>query len=78
MLAPYFISYGIFTKDRKFCRDYLSHAKINDLPSERNDYKIAHFTDTFNEINGVPNSGNTELVRGKLKENWDFEGFVVS
>ncbi|MBN2420450.1 MAG: glycosyltransferase family 1 protein, partial [Deltaproteobacteria bacterium] len=53
MLAPYFISYGIFTKDRKFCRDYLSHAKIEDPDHEGNECKIAHFTDTFNEVNGV-------------------------
>ena len=50
MLAPFFVSYGIFTKDRKFCRDYMEHININ---PKGNGCKIAHFTDTFNEINGV-------------------------
>ncbi|MGD9157932.1 MAG: glycosyltransferase [Desulfobacteraceae bacterium] len=53
MLAPYFLSYGIFTKDRKFCRDYLRHVKIEEKHSANCECKIAHFTDTFNEINGV-------------------------
>ena len=53
MLAPFFLSYGIFTKDRKFCRDYLRHAQIDEKHYEDGDCKIAHFTDTFNEINGV-------------------------
>ena len=51
MLAPYFLSYGIFTKDRKFCRDYMRHIKLDE--NNNNECKIAHFTDTFNEINGV-------------------------
>lgn len=53
MLAPYFLSYGIFTKDRKFCRDYMGHAGINECYKDKNDCKIAHFTDTLHEINGV-------------------------
>lgn len=53
MLAPYFLSYGLFTKDRKFCRDYLDHINIKDAESNTGECKIAHFTDTFYEINGV-------------------------
>ncbi len=53
MLAPYFLSYGVFTKDRKFCLDYMRHIKINNEHSQVGDCNIAHFTDTFNEINGV-------------------------
>ncbi len=53
MLAPYFLSYGIFTKDRKFCRDYMNHAGIGDDEELKDNCNIAHFTDTFDEINGV-------------------------
>jgi glycosyltransferase involved in cell wall biosynthesis len=52
MLAPYFLSYGLFTKDRKFCRDYLNHFYGKGF-SRKDHCKIAHFTDTFHEINGV-------------------------
>ena len=53
MVAPYFISYGVFTKDRKFCHDYMKHIKIDDQRYNNNGCKIAHFTDTFDEINDV-------------------------
>ena len=53
MLAPYFVSYGLFTKDRKFCRDYLNHFYGREHSYGKEHLKIAHFTDTFHEINGV-------------------------
>jgi beta-glucosidase len=42
------------------------------------DAGVATFMVSFNEINGVPSSGNEYLVRGILKNKWDFQGFVVS
>ena len=53
MLAPYFVAYTVFTKDRRFsrhCRDIFSK-ESKPLGKER--LKIAHFTDTFNDVNGV-------------------------
>ena len=38
----------------------------------------ATFMVSFNEINGVPSSGNEYLVRELLKKTWGFNGFVVS
>jgi beta-glucosidase len=32
----------------------------------------------FNEINGVPATGNTKLLRDILRDEWGFSGFVVS
>lgn len=52
MLAPYFVAYSVFTKDRRFCdqcRDHL-RGEPSDTPKR---LKIAHFTDTFYEVNGV-------------------------
>lgn len=52
LLAPYFVSYSLFTKDREFARlcqsDLFEHRK-----KDRQRLKIAHFTDTFYEVNGV-------------------------
>lgn len=53
MLAPYFISYGLFTKDRKFCRDYLTRINLERSGKQSKGNKIAYFTDTFYEANGV-------------------------
>jgi beta-glucosidase len=39
---------------------------------------VATFMVSFNEINGVPSSGNEFLVRQLLKDEWGFKGFVVS
>ena len=33
---------------------------------------------SYNSINGVPSTGNPELLRRILKEEWGFDGFVVS
>jgi beta-glucosidase len=36
------------------------------------------FMASFNEISGVPSTGNEWLMRGLLRGEWGFEGFVVS
>ena len=33
---------------------------------------------SFNEINGIPSSGNEWLLNDLLKRKWDFDGFVVT
>ncbi|MBF0227520.1 MAG: glycosyltransferase [Desulfobacterales bacterium] len=51
MLAPYFIAYTLLKKDRNFTNKcynrFVNSGKINEA------FKMAHFTDTFNDINGV-------------------------
>jgi beta-glucosidase len=42
------------------------------------DAGVATFMVSFNEINGIPSSGNEWLVRDILKNDWQFRGFVVS
>jgi len=51
MLAPYFLAYSIFTKDRQFSSE-VKHA-ITGQNGRGSGVKVAHFTDTFHEINGV-------------------------
>ena len=36
------------------------------------------FMNAFNDINGIPSTGNAYLQRDILKKEWGFEGFVVS
>ncbi len=42
------------------------------------DAGIGTFMTSFNDINGVPSTGNPYLLREILKESWGFDGFVVS
>lgn len=42
------------------------------------DVGIASFMTAFNDLNGVPASGNEFLTRKVLREEWDFDGLVVS
>jgi len=42
------------------------------------DAKVATFMTSFNDLNGVPSTGNKYLLRDILKDKWKFEGFVVS
>ena len=39
---------------------------------------VATFMNSFNDINGVPATGNSYLQRDILKGQWGFKGFVVS
>jgi len=51
MLAPYFVAYVQFAKDRAFSQA-VAHRHLSDDRSNR-EARIAHFTDTFYEVNGV-------------------------
>ena len=43
-----------------------------------NDAGVHTFMTGFNELNGIPATGNEFLLRDILKEQWGFDGFVVS
>ena len=55
MLAPYFVSYSLFGRDRHFVRNLRESLDLTDRPAfnNRKYTKVAHFSDTFYEINGV-------------------------
>ena len=42
------------------------------------DAGVRTFMNSFNEIDGIPATGNVMLQRQILKEDWKFDGFVVS
>ena len=42
------------------------------------DAGAATFMNSFNDLNGIPATGNKYLQRDILKEKWNFQGFVVS
>ncbi len=61
LLVPYFVAYSHFTKDRynaEIWRDRLQ--RKHRFPEERT-LKIAHFTDTFHDVNGVAKTLQMQL-----------------
>jgi beta-glucosidase len=42
------------------------------------DAGAATFMNSFNDLNGIPATGNAYLQRNILKDKWNFQGFVVS
>jgi glycosyltransferase involved in cell wall biosynthesis len=55
VLAPYFVTFTIFSRDRHFSSAAMDHFEVGAPPvtGKAKPVKIAHFTDTFHEINGV-------------------------
>lgn len=58
LLAPYFIGYRLFTKDRRFCDRMQSRMQEEVTASP---LRVAHFTDTFHDINGVAKTLRMQL-----------------
>jgi len=54
LLAPYFVAFSIYSEDRHFGNEVLQ-AFIHEKPrsAKPRHIKVAHFTDTFYEVNGV-------------------------
>ncbi|WP_462325671.1 glycosyltransferase [Desulfoplanes sp.] len=51
MLAPYFVAYGLFSREQTFARECLE--TLGSTSEQENDCAVAHFTDTFQDVNGV-------------------------
>ncbi len=69
LLAPYFVSFSIFSSQRQFSREALHHFTGREKGEPRpNRIKVAHFTDTFYEVNGVARTLQQQ-VRIALKTN---------
>lgn len=61
MLSPYFISYSMFRADLKFSRDCFNHLCGKRGSQTDPLLSVAHFTDTFYEINGVARTLQMQL-----------------
>lgn len=53
LLAPYFVGYDLFSRERAFCDRVLAAFGRKPLHPRRPGLRVAHFTDTFDEVNGV-------------------------
>ncbi|HWI59704.1 MAG TPA: beta-glucosidase BglX [Bacillota bacterium] len=80
--AKHFAGYGAVEGGRDYDSAYIPEGLLRDVylpPFEAAaEAGAATFMTSFNDINGVPSSGSAFLLRRVLREEWGFQGFVVS
>jgi len=80
--AKHFAAYGAAVGGRDYNSVDMSLRQLNEtyLPPFKAavDAGVATLMNSFNDINGVPATGNAYILREKLKKEWNFKGFVVS
>ncbi len=80
--AKHFVGYGLSEGGRDYNRVSVSTADLHNilLPPFRASIDAGCHTlmTSFSEINGVPGTAHSDLLRGVLKRDWGFQGIVVS
>jgi len=79
--AKHYAAYGFAEAGRDYNTVDLSEQTLRNVSCRvpgRRRRGVATFMNSFNEIGGVPSTGNVHLLRDILKGEWGFEGFVVS
>lgn len=80
--AKHFAAYGACIGGRDYNTVDISRLTLHEvyLPPFRAAMEagVSTFMNAFNEVEGIPATGNTYLVRDILKGEWGFDGFVVS
>ena len=80
--AKHFAAYGFAESGREYNTVDVGTSTLNNIvfpPFQATiDAGVRTFMNAFNELNGIPATGNTNLQRTILKDKWKFDGFVVS
>lgn len=80
--AKHFAGYGAAEGGRDYNTAYIPEQLLRDVYLKpfkaAADAGAATFMSAFNEINGVPATGNRFLLTQILRNEWNFKGFVVS
>ncbi|MFC1839616.1 glycoside hydrolase family 3 N-terminal domain-containing protein [Thermodesulfobacteriota bacterium] len=80
--AKHFVGYGAAEGGRDYDTAYIPENLLRDLylPPFKAAVEagVATIMTSFNEINGIPSSGNSFILRNILRDEWGFDGFVVS
>ncbi len=80
--AKHFAAYGFAEAGRDYNTADIGTSTLNNivLPPFKaaSDAGVKTFMNSFNELNGIPATGDKYLQRDILKEKWNFDGFVVS
>lgn len=80
--AKHFVGYGFAEGGRDYSTTYISEPILRNVvlkPFEAaKDAGALTFMSAFNDLNGVPTSGNEFTLRQILRNEWNYEGMVVS
>ena len=80
--AKHFAAYGFPESGREYNTVDVGTSTLNNIvfpPFQATiDAGVRTFMNAFNELNGIPATGNTNLQRTILKDKWKFDGFVIS
>ncbi|WP_420581400.1 beta-glucosidase BglX [Reichenbachiella sp.] len=80
--AKHFVGYGAAEGGRDYNTAIIHEALLRNvyLPPFKSavDAGVQTFMSGFNELNGIPVSGNKLLLNQVLRQEWTFDGFVVS
>lgn len=80
--AKHFVGYGAAQAGRDYHTVSMGEDELRNvyLPPFKAavDAGVETFMTAFNELNGVPATGNKLIFRDILRNEWDFKGFVVS
>jgi beta-glucosidase len=80
--GKHYVGYGAAEGGRDYNTTWIPEALLRDVylkPFEAaRKAGIATYMSAFNDLNGVPTSGNAFTLRQILRDEWKFDGFVVS
>lgn len=80
--AKHFAAYGLSEGGRDYNRTQLAVSELHNVhlaPFKASvESNCLTFMTGFNSLNGIPCTGNQELIKGTLKQRWGFKGLVVS
>ena len=80
--AKHFAGYGAVESGRDYATTNIPETKLRNVylrPFKAAlDAGVTTMMTSFSDLNGVPATGNEFLLRQVLRDEWDFDGFVVS
>jgi len=80
--AKHFAAYGAVEGGREYNTVDMSERTLRDVYlvpfKAANDAGVGSFMTSFNDLNGVPSTANSWLLRQVLRSEWGFDGLVVS
>ena len=80
--AKHFVGYGFVEGGRDYSTTYIAEPILRNVVLKpfkaAKDAGALTFMSAFNDLNGVPTSGNEFTLRQILRNEWNYEGMVVS